>query len=94
VAVAREQLRQPRPRAAVPRQLRHVRPEQRHRTPHQLSRLRLRLLLGRPPRRSGGGSGVGRLFRRSPPPLAPERDEGGEEGGERVGRAAGPRRGL
>lgn len=33
VPVPREHPRQPRPRAAVPRQLRHVRPEQRHRAP-------------------------------------------------------------
>jgi hypothetical protein len=91
VAVAREQLRQPRPRAAVPRQLCHVRPEQRHRAPHQLPRLRLglRLLLLRRPPRRGGGGGVDRLFRRSPQP-APEGDE---QGRERVGRGGGPRGG-
>jgi hypothetical protein len=82
VAVAREELGQPRPRAAVPRQLRHVRPEQRHRAPHQLPRLRL-------PRRGGGCGGV-RLLRR---PFAPG-EEGGEESGEGVGPAVGgPRRG-
>jgi hypothetical protein len=82
VAVAREQLGQPRPRAAVPRQLRHVRPEQWHRAPHQLPRLRLRRL----PRRGGGVW----LFRR---PFAPG-EEGGEERGEGVGPAVGgPRRG-
>lgn len=67
VPVPREHPRQPRPRAAVPRQLRHVRPEQRHRAPHQLP-LRLRLPLRRPPhrRRRRGGRGAGRLLRPLP----------------------------